>query len=311
MPWRQYQNLTIPPQLNVGIKEKYSVTADILSFQLCKRQYGFFNVRKYQPAHVVQIWYGTIIHQVLDKLHMHYLGLLNLQTKGQIPSDIDVELYFNQVKDSLRARGIKAINPDLEDNALRVLKKFNMVEGANLYPNVVDTECSLQIDRGNYILHGIVDVLKDLSIGKNIRNYDPVEIWDYKGSKFPNINKEDGRRKLERYTFQMLAYAELYRLKSGKYPLKGILYFMNELDNIPEPNIRPTQAVYEIDFRNPLNLQQIEQAMNSFSETVAEIEQCKENDEWNFPEQKPDNETCDICDLRWNCELCNYPMRYP
>ena len=311
MPWGQYQNLTISPLLNVGIKEKYSVTADILSFQLCRRQYGFFNVRKYQPAHVVQIWYGTIIHQVLDKLHMHYLGLLNLQTKGQIPSDNDVELYFNQVKDSLRARGIKAINPDLEDNALRVLKKFNMVEGTNLYPNVVDTECSLQIDRGNYILHGIVDVLKDLSIGKNIRNYDPVEIWDYKGSKFPNINKEDGRRKLERYTFQMLAYAELYRLKSGKYPLKGILYFMNELDNIPEPNIRPTQAVYEIDFRNPLNLQQIEQAMNSFSETVAEIEQCKENDEWNFPEQKPDNETCDICDLRWNCELCNYPMRYP
>ena len=195
MPWRQYQNITISPVLNIGIKEKYSVTADILSFQLCKRQYGFFNVRKYQPAHVVQIWYGTIIHQVLDKLHMQYLGLLDLHTKGQIPSDIDVELYFNQVKESLRARGINAINPDLEENALRVLKKFNMIEGANLYPNVVDTECSLQIDRGNYILHGIVDVLKDSAIGRNIRNYDPVEIWDYKGSKFPNINKEEGRKK--------------------------------------------------------------------------------------------------------------------
>ena len=311
MPWRQYQNLTISPVSNVDIKEKNSVTADIQSIQLCKRQYGFFSVRNYQPAHVVQIWYGTIIHQVLDKLHMHYLGLLNPQTKGQIPSDNDVDLYFNQVKDSLRARGIKAINPDLEDNAQRVLKKFNAVEGANLYPNVVDTECSLQIDRGNYILHGIVDVLKDVSIGRNIRNYDPVEIWDYKGSKFPNINKEEGRRKLERYTFQMLSYAELYKLQKGKYPLKGILYFMNELDIDPEPNRRPTQAVYEIDFRNPLNIQQIELAMNSFSETVAEIEQCKENDEWNFPEQKPDNETCDICDLRWNCELCDYPMRYP
>jgi len=311
MSWKQYQNLKIVVTPGAGIKEKYSVTADILSFQLCSRQYGFFAVRRYQPAHVVQIWFGTIIHQVLDKLHMHYSGLLDPNTKGQIPLDTDVETYFTEVEDSLRARGIKAINQSIMDIALKVLKIFNRVEGVNLYPYVLDTECALQADQGNYILHGIVDVLRDISVGRDIPNYDSVEIWDYKGSRFPDMNRQDGRRKLERYTFQMLAYAQLYRLKTGNLPLKGVLYFMNELDTVPKPTARPTQAAYELDFRNPLNLQNMNQAMQLFSQTVIDIERCRQQDRWDSPQQKPDKETCDICDLRWNCPTVSYPMRYP
>lgn len=315
MAWRKYQNLTIPIVPNVGIRETYSVTSDILSFQLCKRQYGFFAIRKYQPAHVVQIWFGTILHQVLDKLHLHYLGLLDPNTINQVPSDNDVVLYFNQVEDSLRARGIRAINPELRNTALKVLRIFNRLEGSNLYPNVIDTECSFQTDQGNYILKGVVDVLRDISTTGNIPNYDSVEIWDYKGSKFPDISRLDGRRKLERYTFQMLTYAELYRLKKGNYPVKGILYFMNELNSTPEPTTRPANAVFEIDFREPSNILLITQAMNSFSQVVNDIEQCKTNDRWDplDPLQRPDRETCDICDLRWNCPTVtgNYPMRHP
>ncbi len=315
MAWRRYQNLNIPIVTNVGIRETYSVTSDILSFQLCKRQYGFFAVRRYQPAHVVQIWFGTILHQVLDKLHLHYLGLLDPNTINQVPSDNDVVLYFNQVEESLRARGIRAINPELRNTALKVLRIFNRIEGSNLYPNVIDTECSFQTDQGNYILKGVVDVLRDISTARNIPNYDSVEIWDYKGSKFPDLSKQDGKRKLERYKFQMLTYAELYRLKKGNYPVKGILYFMNELNSIPEPTTRPAKAVFEIDFRDQSNILLITQAMNSFSQTVNDIEQCKTNDRWDplDPLKRPDKETCDICDLRWNCPTVrgNYQMRRP
>lgn len=294
-------------------KEKYSVTADILAFQLCRRQYGFFAVRKYQPAHVVQIWFGTVIHQVLDKLHMHYMGRFDPKTTGNVPSDKDIDFYFNQVEESLMARGIRAINPDLRETARRIIKIFNKIEGPSLYPNVEDTECSLQSDQGNYIFHGVVDVIKDVSIGRDIPNYDSVEIWDYKGSKFPDITKSNEREKLNRYTFQMLVYGNLYKLKTGKYPLKAILYFMNELNTDPEPNIRPTQAVFVVDFRSQLILNQIRLAMNSFSQTVTDIEQCKLNNRWDSPQQMPDEETCDICDLRWNCPTVMgiYKMRYP
>lgn len=311
MPWRHYQGLSVGIRQPRGVKERYSITADILSFQLCRRQYGFFAVRKYQPAHIVQIWYGMVIHQVLDKLHMHYKGLLDPQTEGQIPSDSDVEAYFVQVENSLRARGVRAISPNVRDAALKVLKVFNRIEGPALYPNVIDTECKLQSDQGDYILHGKVDVLRDISVGRKIPNYASVEIWDYKGTSFPDTNQIAGREKLNRYLFQMLVYAELYRERQGEYPLKGVLYFMNELYIDPEPTVRPPQAIYEIDFRNTHNIEQIQQAMSEFSHTVNEIEQCKLRDEWDYPQQPPDEETCDICDLRWNCRTVRYQMRYP
>lgn len=313
MPWRHYRELKIENNRDSAIKGKYSVTGDILSFQLCPMQYGFFASRGYLPAHVIQIWFGTVIHQVLDKLHMHYFGLLRPETKGMIPSDNDVERYFNEVEETLRARGIKAINDDLKQTALRVLKIFNSLEGPTLYPNIIDTECTLQNDQGEFILHGKVDVLKDISVGKGIKNYDLVEIWDYKGSKFPDINKKEGTKKLERYTYQMLTYANLYRLKKGNYPLKGVLYFLNELDSKQKPTVRPTQAVYEIDFRNPLNIKYIGKAMDSFASTVQEIKKCKLLDTWKPPKEKPDEETCDICDFRWDCMTVksNYAMRYP
>jgi len=308
MSWSLYSELKVQPQDHEGIKEKYSVTSDILSFQLCRRQYGFFAIRKYQPAHVVQMWYGTIIHQVLDKLHMHYLGLLNPDVKNIIPTDDYVKRYFEEVEDSLRARGIRAINNQIRDTAIAALLEFNRKEGPNLYPNVIDSECNLQISNQDYILHGVVDVLKNSSENIDTSIYDPVEIWDYKGSRFPNKNNKTDRKKLNDYEFQMLVYGELYKIKKGKYPAKGVLYFINELTNPKSIN-----QVHVIDFTRPYNIERIKQAMKSFSETVRNIEDCKKNDRWDPPDEDklPGDETCDICDLRWSCpsRRNHYTMR--
>ncbi|ADC69069.1 conserved hypothetical protein [Methanocaldococcus sp. FS406-22] len=314
--WRSYKGIKISEKPVQKLKEKYSATADIVSFQICPRQYGFFKIRKYQPAHIVQIWYGTVIHQVLDKLHMHYKGLLDPSTEGSIPTDQDVERYFLEVENSLLAsKGIRAITENVRNSALKVLQRFNRLEGPTLYPLVEDTECEFQSDRGSYILSGRVDVLRDIStMGKVPKGYDAKEIWDYKGTHYPDTSTKSGREKLKRYRFQMLVYAELYKEKYGLYPLKGVIYFMNELlDASSEPTVRPPQAVYEIDFRDPRNLDDIEEAMELFDKTVEEIEDKKRKDVWEPPKIPPDKETCDICDLRWSCPLMKskYRMRYP
>jgi putative RecB family exonuclease len=291
-------------------KKKYSVTGDILQFQLCPRQYGFFNVRGYHPSNLTQFWFGTIIHQVLDKLHLQYLGRLDPQKKGQTPSDDDVKVYFDQIMESLRTKGIRAINENEKKLALKLIMIFNSVEGPTLYKNVEDTECSLQDDVGDFILHGKVDLIKDVSVGKEINGYNSVEIWDYKGSTFPDVSSEDGKNRLNQYTSQMLAYAHLYYLREGKYPLKCVLYFLNELNTDPEPTSRPTQAIYEIDIRNPIFKDAIDKTLKDFSEVVEKIEKYKEIDEWKVI-VKPDKKTCDICNLRWDCNKVKYPMRYP
>lgn len=315
MSWRDYDILKgkIEEKSEPLTKNKYGITSDILSFQLCRRQYGFFAVRGYQPAHVVQYWYGMVVHQVLDKLHLHYQGLLDESTKEEIPTREDVEMYFNYVDESLRARGIRAINNNLRQTALSVIKIFNDLEGPKLYPNVIDTECDLQSDQGNFILHGVVDLLKENSSAKGTNYYDKVEVWDYKGSQFPDKNNKYGKDKLNRYIFQMLVYAYLYKLKNGKYPLKGKLYFMNELFGKEGIKKTPAEAIYEINFDETDIAHKIEQALGNFSDTVAEIESHAEYDNWEAPEEKPDSETCDICDLRWNCAAVGnrYPMRHP
>ncbi len=299
-----FNDLTIPASEPPSVRRRYSVTADVLSFQRCSRQYGFFAIRGYEPAYAVQIYYGTVIHQVLDRAHAHYRGLDDPNTAGQIPTDEDIANYFSEVNRALRARGVRAVRPAERDAALRRVQLFNRIEGPQLYPRVRDTEHRLQSDREDYLLHGTVDVLAD---DPNWLPGMEAEIWDYKGGNRPNLNDEDFRR----YEFQMLVYAELYRERNGSYPSKAILYFLAELDDARETYVRPPKALVEV----PLSPQRIQVALQTFNETVHEIEACQAAGHWPAPQPgyEPDEKTCDICDIRWNCPTVGhrYPMRYP
>lgn len=305
MAWEQFQNLRVLQSQGTNNKRRYSVTSDVVSFQRCSRQYGHFAMRGYEPAFSVQIYYGTVIHQVLDRAHAHYKGLLDGSLIGQLPTDDDIERYFNEVERSLRARGIKAISGNERTAALRRLKLFNKIEGPQLYSRIRDTEHRLQADRNDsYILHGTVDVLAD---NPNWLPTMGAEIWDYKGGKRPNLLEEDFRR----YEFQMLVYAELYRERNNIMPLKAILYFLGELDQAEENLTRPSSALVEVE----LNATRIQEALRLFDETVRNIESCRQTDTWlaPLPGQAPGDKTCDICDIRWSCSAVRqqYPMRFP
>ena len=307
MSWQRFLGLKVPSSQSAFLKRRYSVTTDIRSFQLCSRQYGHFAVRGYVPAHSVQIYYGTLIHQVLDRAHAHYAGLRDPKTEGQFPTNQDIENYFDEVDQALRVRGVQSVRSSTRaaerKAALRRLKLFNQIEGPELYPRVRDTEYRLQSDQGDYLLYGTVDVLAD-SPGwlPGMKG----EIWDYKGANRPEPNTE----KFHQYEFQMLVYAELYRERNGYYPERAILYFLNELDTAEESQIRPPEALLEV----PLDPERIEVALYIFKSTVSDIERCRRKDEWPEPQAEfLDKNTCDICDIRWNCpaHVGKYPMRYP
>ena len=308
MAWQKFQKLKVPISQSAPLKRRYSVTGDILSFQRCKRQYGHFAVRGYEPAHTVQIYYGMLIHQVLDRAHAHYKGLIDKTTKDKLPTDQDIEQYFNEVDTTLRARGISSVRAFTHaaerDAALRRLKLFNQIEGPDLYPRVRDTEHRLQSNRDDYLLHGTVDVLAN---APNMLPGMAAEIWDYKGGHPPGQNHQDFRR----YEFQMLVYAELYRERNGDYPEKAILYFLGALDAVTDSPSRPQDALIEV----PLDLNRIQIALDIFNRAVKDIENCRLKDNWPAPKPgfEPDKNTCDICDIRWNCpaHVGKYPMRYP
>jgi PD-(D/E)XK nuclease superfamily len=298
--WTHYQDITVAPPSEPAIRPRFSLTADIISFRRCSRQYGHFGNDGYVPAQAVQVFFGTIIHQVLDRCHRHYSGLMGAP-KGSFPTNADVEAYFGEVENALKSQGIRPASGAVRDRALLVLKTFNRIEGPTLYPRVFDTEYRLEADRGDYVLRGVVDVLA--AAGDATPDHDNVEIWDYKGTRFPDLSSPTMRD----YEWQMAVYAELYRSRTGRYPKRAILYFLNELDEAMTK--RPLRAVHEVHF----DKSQIAKALNEFASTATDIMGCRAARAWPLPGQAPSKETCDICDLRWNCSAAaaKYDLRTP
>lgn len=298
--WSQYRDVIVGPPSEPPVRPRFSLTADIVSFRRCSRQYGHFGNDGYVPAQAVQVFFGTIIHQVLDRCHRHYSGLMG-HPPGSFPSDEDVVSYFGEVENALKSHGIRPASPAVRERALMVLQAFNRVEGPTLYPRVFDTEYRLETDRGEYVLRGVVDVLAasdDLQADQN-----DVEIWDYKGTHFPNLTSPTMRD----YEWQMAVYAELYRARAGRYPRKAILYFLNELD--ATTTVRPRRAVHEVRFDE----ERIARALQEFTATAQDIMRCRTTRAWPLPTESPNKETCDICDLRWNCPASEtrYALRTP
>lgn len=286
------------------IIRSYSITSDILSYLICPRRYGFFTARKFSPSSNLQFFYGTIIHQILDKAHLHYKGLIGEKKAGTIPTDNEIEGYFDKIKKALNLHGIRSKSDQSETLALKYVKIFNKKWGPKLYPLIKDSEHSLRMNRKikakeskgesiDYLLKGLVDVL----INSDTRSENPgdVQIWDYKGKRKP----EKTSPFYQKYVFQMRVYAELYRYRHGVLPDKAVLVFINELRN---PNATYEDLTIEVS----LEADEISNAMEYFENVVIKIE--KENSKpfqqaWSAPEinERPDENTCNICDLRWSC----------
>ena len=308
--WQDYTKMAVSSKPEVQTLPRLSLTGDIVSHRKCPRQYGFFSVKGFVPAHTVQIFYGTIIHEVLDRTHHHFQGYDDPKTKGKIPTNQDIKNYFEEVDNALKAHGIRAINTDLKEKALQTLIMFNQIEGPNLYPLVVDTEHRVRGTRESvgYIMEGVVDVLvgSDSNIEKGFSDPSKLEIWDYKGQKSPK-NETD----IDSYKYQMQVYCALFRIRNGCLPKAAKLYFLNELQTgITE---RPKNAILEV----KISEKEINKALSEFDNTAGNIIHDAENERWNPPSAlraKEMQDTCTICDIRWSCKAWlkqPFPMQYP
>jgi len=232
---------------------------------------------------------------VLDRAHAHYRGLMPPARQGTIPTDAEIQTYFDEVEDGLRLQGIRASNNE-RDKALRVLQYFNRLEGQSLYPRVIDTEHRLQADDHNHILFGVVDLL----VNPDTHSNDPsdLEIWDYKGQSRSTMSSRDR----ESYEFQMRVYAHLYERRHGVMPRKVLLYFVNELDGNNPPSSRPVNAVMEVG----INRTHVSDAVQEFFRTVLDIENARVANNWPAaPVGHISDQTCAACDLRWDCGTPN------
>ncbi|MBM3156558.1 MAG: PD-(D/E)XK nuclease family protein [Chloroflexi bacterium] len=310
--WQPFRHIQGVSRTTFVPRRRYSVTSDILSYRRCAHQYGFEVEHGYEPSRTSQLFYGTIVHQVLDRAHAHFAGLLDPATRETLPTDEDIERYFSQVQASLRARGIRGARVAVETQALRLIQIFNRVEGPTLYPRVVDTEHRMQSDETDFILHGTVDVLT--APNDTDRGFDSLDIWDYKGVKRPRPDDPC----LQDFEFQMLVYASLYFRRHGVFPRVANLYFLNELIDEQSPiNERRQRALLPV----TIDQARVQVAVDAFKETVGIIEDARLHQNWPAPVvgHGPGEDTCVACDRRWNCTTVRndpnlatrMPIRYP
>jgi hypothetical protein len=140
---------------------------------------------------------------------------------------------------------------------------------------------------------------------KTVSNCPPVDALITIGSP---LGLDEVQTRLPGYS-RVCVYAELYRVLEGVYPVRAILYFLNELDLNPDPAGRPLRAVYEVQFTP----ETVQQALVEFDATAQSIISCRTTNGWPLPSAAPVKETCDICDIRWNCTCpaVSYPVRMP
>ncbi|MFA9427113.1 ATP-dependent DNA helicase [Natronorubrum sp. A-ect3] len=269
----------VGPLDETSLKRRYSITGDVLAYRRCKRQYGYYKELGFAPNHVTQLFFGRVVHETLDRAHRHYAGELEGIGGGEIPTEADIERYFTEVAEALKSRNIYPMSEEAEDAALKYLQRFNRREGERLYPRVVDTEHRLQSNREEFVLEGVVDVL----VGADRESH---EIWDYKAGQRPNNEQE-----LDDYRAQLYTYAELYRYQQSEYPDRGVIYFLGEESR--------DEAMLEIQFADGA----VEGSIDEFEKTVESIESDREKRDWFTitPDEKPSDQTCSECDIRWNC----------
>lgn len=331
MPWRKYRDMHLNATIQLPDPKAYSITADVLSFRRCPRQYLLYRERGFVPPNVTQLYFGTVVHQTLDNAYMHYSGRIENTKVGTLPSDEDIYRYFRYVENGLFARGIRPFaqgprggagadeltgNEDYDilkeilgaerASAFYRLRFFNRVEGSSLYPKVIDTECRIDVDQSDFVITGNVDVIASPQKGE-------IELWDYKSQKPKDLAEDtnDGRDA----RMQMRIYAHMYHKRTGIMPRKGVIYSLGSINlHATFDGRRPKDAIIEVlDLENEVEYQK---SIAEFSETVQQIESARRINKWPKPEKDPGVSTCDACPKRYDCIYLSkfhrsYPRHYP
>jgi len=264
-----------------ALKERYTITGDIISYSLCPRQYGLYRYYGFAPSNPSQEWFGSVIHRFLKRVHAIY------RVKGRLVRPGEVEPIFAQIEISMEAEGTRPSSPQVREKVVEILRVFTQSLARELVPKIVEAELRLVKELPTFILYGVVDALK--------AEGEEFEVWDYKGMERPDPSDPFGRKKLEVYTRQMFVYAYLFKEKNGSYPKKAVLLFMNELLKGADG-----EPFLEIDFTDLKVVKQVEEFIKEFARIVEKIEKSKENGVWELPEEI-DRWTCLQCDFRHDC----------
>lgn len=254
---RKSENLTIP---------SYSMTGDLISFLRCGLQYRYHNKSSLPPSRPVQLWFGEFIHGVMENAYRIWKSdsppfpwpANPTPYREEPPEDrtfYDIGTIGDTVENTLRVGGKNPRSRDARAFAYRRAERAVNELGQHLFPLIesaeekvigtrdipTSTELSDTLRARQYELHGIIDVLTNVTIteGSNtniirqaIQRENPdltgncEVIVDYKGTNRPPTNHDYWYQGY----WQVQTYAWLRTRQQNSLPVvAGVLLYINEL----------------------------------------------------------------------------------
>lgn len=264
---RVLETLKFKPKKQFVVKESFSLTSHINVFEVCPRQYQFYQGYQFSPSRSATMTFGTLVHQTIEDIHKHIIeGEL-----AEITNELIRDEWFDTNYQSLIEAGMRPLSQRRREIALdHVLNYFNQ-NYDNLH-RVKETEVDVSVEKPGYILTGKIDLL----LGDDGK----LEVLDFKTQARP----EDTDPLLGRYYKQLCVYAHILIERYGKHPDRIYIYWTSEKDR--------DKALQEF----PVDEKAIKIAGSHFDDIVSLIQGKKF--EVNTP---PDSNICKECDFRLYC----------
>ncbi|MDE5558447.1 MAG: ATP-dependent helicase [Ruminococcus sp.] len=250
----------------VNIKQQYSFTSHITTYETCALQYKFFKELEFTPITVGATIFGTLVHQTIEDIHRSAL-----RHEEHLIIEENIKSWFNSNYQTIsKSEHAYLAEPQLKSALKQVL---NYVERQNgNWSRVRETEVEVGLVKSNYILQGTVDLINGTG--------DTVEIVDFKSEKKPDLVRD--RERIEHYKKQLQVYAHLVEEKMGVTVSKMHLYYTGAENEIPTVTFRK-------------NADSIARTIQEFDGIVAKI-QAKD-----FHTKATKQQTCENCDFRHYC----------
>jgi DNA helicase-2/ATP-dependent DNA helicase PcrA len=249
------------------VKKTFSFTRDVKAYETCPRQYQFFRAYEFAPARSAEYFFGALVHQTIEDIHRRVLA-----GKGLSIDEKKIEEFFAFNYRSLINRGFRPIGPTQREAALsQVLNYYR--QNKESFPEIVETEVDVSVEKENYILTGRVDLL--------LGNDNKLKLLDFKSQPRPVKDEE----RLDTYYKQLCVYAHVLEQRYGKRPERLMLYWTGEE--------RKEDALMVFPYKS----EDVAEAGVHFDRVVAKI--LAENFSITRP---PEPKVCQECDLRAYCE---------
>ena len=214
---------------------------------------------------MIQI-FGLLVHHTIEDIHRFII----VGKQNQI-TFLKIEELFNQNYTALLKTGLRALAPTTKESALKqVINYFS--QNGEFFKRIKETEIDVSIEKKNYIILGVVDLL--------LENNGRLEIVDFKTQ--PKPMRDDPI--LEKYHKQLNVYAHIIKEKYGNVPEKLILYWTSE--------DKRKDAITEIEY----NEKDAGNIIKDFDRIITKISNK------NFKiERIPKIKICNECDFRFYC----------